>query len=340
MSKKSMYKKIKGTSRLGSNALYRGDNHLLSCNSTSFSEEYLRFYYKDIQSIITRKTSTGKIINICLILALILFLFPAFFSPGAWGVVLSSIIFIFLVINVLSGPTAVCYIQTLVQTAKLSSVKRVKSAEKVLSQVKPLIENSQGTVSEDFIKKSKQDEPSESSDFVPGVTGVIDKHEDGRFHQVLFAVLAASSVFLILDIFYPGTFMALLSGIANLTIGTLLVLSLRKQFKSDLFKSVKVLSWTVAGYLGLRYVFSYMLYMYVSLSNPKLAYLQWELFKSSAAISVKEHTWMMAVYSLFIAYTIGVGVTGIILLAMFRKEYNRQSEAALNRSDMSDEGHE
>ena len=43
--------------------LWLGDDHLLAVQSTGYSEEYTRFYLKDIQAIVSRRTISGTVWN-------------------------------------------------------------------------------------------------------------------------------------------------------------------------------------------------------------------------------------------------------------------------------------
>ena len=96
------YKKLPGSKKgflIGKYTLYQGADHLLLIYSRFGVEDYKRFYFSDIQSIITRKTIVGRIQNITLGCFIFLFLLPAFLFDGGWSifyVVVSAVIFILL----------------------------------------------------------------------------------------------------------------------------------------------------------------------------------------------------------------------------------------------------
>ncbi|MBN1904917.1 MAG: hypothetical protein JW927_07460 [Deltaproteobacteria bacterium] len=318
--KNSPYRKLKGSTLFESSSLYAGQDHLLSIRNHFFIEEYLRFYYRDIQAILTRKTIAGKVINICLLIALTLFLLPAFLLSGGWVVfflIMASIIFIFLITNLIKGPTVHCHVQTLVQTARLNAVNRMRGAEKIISQLKPLIEESQGAIPQGYIKNQTVDDYSYR---VIKEKGIELKHEKGTFHLILFSFLLLSTGFIILGIFFPNLFLSLLSGAINLGIGVILIISLRKQHRSNIYISIKIMTWSITGYLAIRYIFSYLLLMFTTLINPNIATNQYEIFKKTASLAPLEHPWIMGGYFFFMFLTIGIGITGIILTLVFRKE--------------------
>ena len=341
MPKNKTYKKLQGTEYFSSNKLYIGPDHLFSSKSNFFSDEYHRFYYKDIQAIITRKTITGKILNLLSIFLLILFSVLAFLLSGAGAAFFfsfSAIFFIFLIVNLIKGPTSICHIQTPVQTARLSALTRKRGTEKAIGQLKPLMENSQGPMIRENIRNASQNDYSEASSN-KDVMSLI--HVDGRYHMALFSILTASALLIILEMFVSNFFLSFFSGIVNLGIATILIISLRKQTRSDIYGSIKTMTWSIVGYLGLRYLLGYILLMVVTLKNPEIAYIQWELIKKVAAISPHKYSWLMALYFLYLFFTVGIGITGLISTVLFRKKHGlKQSFVPDNKTINQETGHE
>ena len=146
------YKRLPGVGhQVGSyTKLYRGPDHLLQVSSVTFSERYKRFFFRDIQAFVVMRTS-GWIIWFIVNIGISL-LFTAI-SVGV-GESVPSIVFgsiaalfmVFAIINLLRGPTCRCYVQTAVQTERLPSLKRMRRTEKLLLELKPLIEAAQNTV--------------------------------------------------------------------------------------------------------------------------------------------------------------------------------------------------
>lgn len=141
------YKRLPGIKRgvAGYESLWMGTDHLLSVYSARFSETYKRFYYSDIQAVITRKTVAGKILNIVYgtlggAFLILYFQFPNFqnfFRIGA------GVFFFSLLANWLKGPTCICHLKTAVQTEKLPSLNRLKNVQNILKILKPKIEKAQ-----------------------------------------------------------------------------------------------------------------------------------------------------------------------------------------------------
>jgi hypothetical protein len=133
--------------------LWLAKDHLLSVDYQWYSEDYKRFYFRDIQAVILRKTRTARTINevltplTCIVLALALSLSIAgSFDDGfaiVWWII-GLVLLAFLVPNILMGPTCVCHLKTAVQTEELPSLRRLRRARKVLARVQPLIVAAQG----------------------------------------------------------------------------------------------------------------------------------------------------------------------------------------------------
>jgi hypothetical protein len=144
--------------------LWLGKDHLLGVDSQVFSEDYKRFYYRDIQAVILRKSARGGVINAVFGgLAVI---------PTAIGVVTLSqgstvgtivagsftgLFLLAMLVNVAMGPTSVCHLRTAVQTEELPSLNRVRRARKVLDRLRPLIAQAQGQLSPEEISSKMQE---------------------------------------------------------------------------------------------------------------------------------------------------------------------------------------
>ena len=144
----------KKSSFIGYNTLWLGEDRLLWIVSNRFSEDYKRFHYGDIQSVITRKTVTGKIHNLFLGLFCAFFVLIAYLigeEPSRFFWIIAGVFLLSLLINWFGGPTCVCNIQTAVQTVKLPSLHRLKTAQKALKRLRPLIEKAQGELSPEVL---------------------------------------------------------------------------------------------------------------------------------------------------------------------------------------------
>ena len=128
-------------------SIWIGEDHLLNIDSARYSEDYKRFYFRDIQAITIRTTQRRRVWNFVLGLLLMIWLGtvsstlvntlenPAIALYAAGPFLLA----IALLLNNVMGPTCATYIRTAVQTEELPSLNRVRRARKFLDFVRPLI---------------------------------------------------------------------------------------------------------------------------------------------------------------------------------------------------------
>jgi hypothetical protein len=130
--------------------LYTGVDHVLQVASTGFTEDYKRFYYRDIQAITVRKTYVGKAMNAFLGATVAVLGIPALFTSTPVTIVLASFAGAFSIglgANIALGATCVCHVRTAVQHEKLASLSRLRRARRALERLKPLIAQAQGELS-------------------------------------------------------------------------------------------------------------------------------------------------------------------------------------------------
>ena len=153
-----MYRRLPGREAglLSYSRLWLGPDHLLLARTTLFfSEEYKRFYFRDIQAIITRRTERREILNIILILTAIVFGVLAAFTNDGWSafsVGMTGTLLVALLVNWLRGPTCVCHVRTAVHIEELSPLKRFRAARKVIDRLKPSIEMAQGPLAPELLR--------------------------------------------------------------------------------------------------------------------------------------------------------------------------------------------
>lgn len=156
-----VYRKLPGDFRgfIQRNTLWMGDDHLLLVDSTRVSETYKRFYLRDIQTIIVRKTPRFVLPYYWVLLtgfALILLLVGLnpfryrLFGPAV--AILTAVAVYLYVVSMFHSCT--CHLITRVNKVELASLFRVWSARRFVEAVSPLIGNAQGALSADWVERS------------------------------------------------------------------------------------------------------------------------------------------------------------------------------------------
>jgi hypothetical protein len=139
--------------------LYQGADHLLLIQSTGFTEDYRRLYYRDIGCVIVRRTQRALWLGIlfALLLLLSLFLLVDFWTGGSFPFTnlffggLSALFGIILVANLVRGPTCACFLTTEVQTVEVPAPRRMAKVPRLV----------------DFLRAQTASEPSGAAAFTP-----------------------------------------------------------------------------------------------------------------------------------------------------------------------------
>ena len=140
-------------------SLWMGKDHLLSISEGPYSEEYKRFYFRDIQAITVCITQRRRVWNAVLsFLTVATFGTLQTFTSNVAAVAVSLGVFgLPLLVNNIRGTTCVVYLRTLVQTEELSSLNRLRKAHRILDRIRPLISTAQGQLTTEEISRRMQE---------------------------------------------------------------------------------------------------------------------------------------------------------------------------------------
>jgi hypothetical protein len=146
-------------------SLWLGKDHLLSIDSTYFTEEYKRFYFRDIQAITIQRTNRRATWNLVLA-ALLLGWLVLLGVAGLYSTLDTATLFLLgtlflmiavpLLVNNILGPACTFYLRTAVQTEELPSLSRVRRANRKLDRIRPLIAAAQGQLTPEEISMRLQ----------------------------------------------------------------------------------------------------------------------------------------------------------------------------------------
>ncbi len=250
-------------------SLWLGRDHLLCLDSTGYTEEYKRFYFRDIQAVVLRRTSRQRILNIIFGGGALFFTFLTLAvagPPGTWDsnelpgaiVLLSGAAFFgaLALVNTLKGPGCTCDLRTAVQTERLPSLNRLGRARWVLNRLRPLIEEAQGRLAPEEL--AIQLASSTASDMPP----VIARHRgapapvpprlySGNAHLILSWVLLADVPLSAAYILLYSQWLELMSVLLLLGTAACVIVALIKQHNSTLPPALKRLPWLVLGWTAL-----------------------------------------------------------------------------------------
>jgi hypothetical protein len=326
---KKEYQKLPGLKKgfiIGKYTLWEGSDHLLHVFSRFGVEDYKRFYFSDIQAIITRKTAVGFFQNLVLGILLGVFLLSVIASEGGWSIFWGFVVammLILLVINLLRGPTCESHLMTAVQTEKLHSLGRLKNALKVINRLGPLIEQVQGRVTSENLDQMPIRKVEQNSVSIPGQPAGpakrTVKHEKGRVHMILFGLLLVDGLLASVSFSFSHVFLTLLGSVVSICMGIFVIIALVKQHNSDMRRSLCTLTWVTLGFVGISFATGYVFSMMYALKQPGIMYNQWEMLKSISEISPWESPLMLGINIFVICGALFLGCPGLFMLKRSRK---------------------
>jgi hypothetical protein len=301
-------------------------------------EDYRRFYFSDIQSIIVHKTNTGKIQNLIVGLLLVAFAVMAFTLDNGLeivGTIMAGLFLIFLSINWLRGPTCILHLRTAVQNEKLPSLYRLKNAQKVMDRVKLLIENVQGHLNPEALKQNilKVQKPGSMS-FSPSMSrqsAIPIRNESGIAHLSLFSLILLDGLLILLNAHFHMKTLTLLSTLTSMGIGISVIIALVKQRESNIPRALCNLTWTGLGFVCISFLLGYIFTVVLYFRNPDIMANQWKLLELVAAMTFFENPFVSSLNILSLCGTFCLGVPGLMLVDRHRKKL-KGSAANLTQS--------
>ncbi len=156
MAETPKYKKLPGSGMRGAGSfgvsaararLWLAEDHLLNVDTISYTEEYRRFYFRDIQAFVIRRTYGHMVYNAIFGIAAVLFLTGTITVDPDGRLFVGGFFLLFaslLAWSLWMGTSCRCYIQTAVQFEQLPSLNRLRNARKVMTIVRERILKTQG----------------------------------------------------------------------------------------------------------------------------------------------------------------------------------------------------
>ena len=155
------YQKLPGDFRglLRRNTLWLGGDHLLLVDSSRFSETYKRFYLRDIQTIVVRRTPRFALPYYWVLLALaaligMLIGFTPFRQILFWPpfAVLAGVVIYLYAASMFQSCT--CHLITRVNNVELPSLFRLRSAQRFVELMIPRLIAAQGELPADWVERA------------------------------------------------------------------------------------------------------------------------------------------------------------------------------------------
>jgi hypothetical protein len=323
--------------------LWLGDDHLLAVESNGYSEEYARYYLKDIQAIVTRRSSWGKVLNAVSgsLAAISLFAGIGGYENGPSPVSVTAAIFggfflLLLLWNLFRGPTCCCQIRTPVGIEKLPALDRTRSVRKVLNRLRPLIGQLQGGITRKEIIEltgKYMDTPPAVSSAALGLKGAgsappvaentISPYRGG-LHRAAFLLLIADAGLSLLQILHNSKALVILSTFVEIAFLFLAIIVLVKLQSRPAASLAKWMTWGGLATMVAGSVISYFFMIFLNIGKIKPGTTQDQLFDFYAAIEPADHPSFATFLLAFAVVTAVIGIAGLIALGREQRSFERR----------------
>jgi hypothetical protein len=234
-----------------------GDHILVRESVYGMSETYKRFYFRDIQAIIVRRTQRwlGWIVfwTACSLLFFFWYV-AAGWQSAAWGFFWPGLCFGLAMIQLVRGPSCVTHLITAVQRELLGSLNTVRKARRVLKVIVPLIEEKQGKFDPQPAGSPAPPSIQRAVSVLPTSTApppaAVILAGPSRVHLLLFATTLAGGAAALWETFRPSGLSLTTASVLLAVIIVLSVITLVYQGRRRVKKSVATLTWTImVGYI-------------------------------------------------------------------------------------------
>jgi hypothetical protein len=194
------YRRLPGTARhaIGSHQLWLGRGHLLLVNNTSYRETYQRVELADVHALLIARTRRTAIRAVMAAL-LVALLAPAPFAPDwlmALLVTVAALLLVAFVVELARGPGCRAAVRTPVHMLPLPSLRRWRTANRVLDRLRAEIEAAQGAIDVAGLASQLEElpplPPAPPSPWTEAIAaaGAARAPYHGRLHTILGALLA------------------------------------------------------------------------------------------------------------------------------------------------------
>jgi hypothetical protein len=258
--------------------LWLAADHLLAVDYTIASEEYRRFYFRDIEALIVRRTAKRQVWNWVLLVLLLITAGPFFAlwrSEGSGGFLITALSFttlwaVVLLINTLRGPTCQTHIRTAVQLEELPSLSRLPVARRVLRLIQPLIIEAQGAATPEEVGAapwmSAESQLGARTGNTPAPKAV--RVDRGRLHGALFGLLIAEAILTAVAFVFSDEPISIFTLLAMLGGCIVCVSALIRQGETDLSSTVRTFAKVALGHYILKCVVGFVYMMIYAIRNP------------------------------------------------------------------------
>ena len=305
------YRRLPGRSGvIVRNSLWIRDDHVLHVRRYPFSEEYRRYYFSDIQSLVlTGLPNTAGYVEYAI--AALLTLATALLAVTLhyiWATVFVILALLALWIASRSRNCACC-LSTLVSTEELPSLRRRRPAAKALAILRAEVQKAQGEAAPEILETYRATFPPIAPAIKPELP-----HYSGFVHWILFGLVVLRGILgaVVISAHRYDWVISLFGSLVSAGILLMALIAAIKQHRTDLSRAVRWLVYTVFAWYAISAVGYFGVSIYIGILLGKDAPRG-----STPSIDptvLMNHPFMKFLQVANIAVLLLIGCAGLVLL--------------------------
>ena len=272
----------------------------------------------------TRKTVSGKIYNGLLGAVTTLLLLPAIHLDGGASIFFyctAAFFIIILVVNWLMGPTCQTRLRTAVQQETLPSLHRLKTATRVMDQLRLLIQAEQGKLTRESLLKGlpqiqKRDQNPVAPKKKPSLStasGHASWRPKGRLHIYLMTLLFARTLLGLSEFYVNHMALTVVDMGIFLALFILAIIFLVRQYDPPRHTGMLVVAWSAVAYVGLSAISGYAIFIGMAFRDPNAMLNQWKQIEQVAMLSPNDNAVLLVLQLFFVVFAAVLGTFILII---------------------------
>ncbi|HPG29835.1 MAG TPA: hypothetical protein PKY81_05110 [bacterium] len=325
----------------GSSSLFKAEDHLLYVEKYSYTENYKRFYYSDIQLVYM--VPSLNFIYTSLIYLTIGIIFFLLLKNIPFGWTFPAFFFTLSIISFFVCGNSKFYIKTAAQKTRIKCVKRKKSILRILNIIRPLILESQknikisnlnetfekplsntGIIDSSTVADNNDYKTNAEKKAIPKIERALIKNFNASLYLIFLSVLALTGVLSFAYICLPNYGIYLTISITTgLCLGLLLLIFVLINLrKSGVSGGPVVHIFVSLAYIFIEFFFAYILFIIMNIRFPENSTDYFFLISKIFKLNPVKDFFMYPVAAFTGIAAILLAATGLIQLKKIKQRQN------------------
>ncbi len=231
------YRKLPGASGvLLKSKLWLGPDHVLHVRRGLFSEEYRRYYFRDIQAIVLVEKDSLAVYLYALAGLLAVWAGVLLYTRHWVAAAMAGMVTSLVALLGWHYPDCICALRTAVSSEVLRPLGRLRYARRSIALLRDAVEEAQGAWSADAQLPQAGGAARDETTTPPAIPL---RHYAGGAHVWLFATMLVAAACSAFETFHRSTALALVDSALGLGIIALVILAAIKQRRTDLPRAIR-----------------------------------------------------------------------------------------------------